>query len=299
MTPHLARATGVLLAACLVAAVAACSNSADSAPTNAESPTGPVVEAPSSPEEACKVTDPRLDELSGLAASTQHPGILWTHNDSGDAARIFALDAVTCEVRAVVKLSGVSARDNEAIAVGRDSDGQAVIWVGDIGNNAATFSSVRLYRFKEPTQIKNQTVSPAATITVKYYDEPYNAEALLVQPSPAGRIWIATKREAAEGAYYELPASAWGSSKTVTVRPTGSVPALTTDATYAPDGRHYAIRTYFGGTQFQGPPPGSDAAELDIGYRGQGEALTYSFDSRFLYAISEGQGNPLTKIPLP
>ncbi len=299
MPPKLARTTGVLAAACLTASLVACSGTAESAPIDSGSPSGPIVEPPSSPEEACRVTDPRLDELSGLAASTQHPGILWTHNDSGDAARIFALDAITCEVRAVVRLSGVNARDNEAIAVGRDANGQAVIWVGDIGNNAATFSSARLYRFKEPTQIKNQTLSVAATITVKYFEEPYNAEALLVQPSPAGRMWIATKREAAQGAYYELPASVWGDSKTVTVRPVGSVPALTTDATYAPDGRHYAIRTYFGGTQFQGPPPGSDSADLDIGYRGQGEALTYSHDSRFLYAISEGPGSPLTKIPLP
>lgn len=291
--------SGLLLAACLVAVLAGCSNRAASTPGGSAVPSGPVIEAPSSPEQACQVTDSRLTELSGLAASIQHPGILWTHNDSGDSARVFALDAQTCKVRAVVRLAGVSTRDAEAIAVGNTADGTPVLWLGDIGDNSATASSVRIYRFKEPTQIKDQTVKVAATITVKYADEPYNAEALIVSPSPAGRIWIATKREATQGAYYELPTSVWGGSRTVTVRPTGSVPALTTDAAYAPDGQHYVIRTYFGGTQFRGAPPGEDPVELDIGFRGQGEAITYSYDSRFLYAISEGEDNPLMKIPLP
>lgn len=294
-----ATATNVFVAACLIATLCACSNTSAQRPGNGESPAGPVVEAPSSPEEACRINDPRLDELSGLAASTQHPGVLWTHNDSGDSARIFALDALTCDVLAEVKLAGVNTRDTEAISVGRDADDQPVLWLGDIGDNAATDPNVRLYRFREPVEIKNQTLKVQSTITVKYYDEPYNAEALLVQPSPAGRIWIATKRESKQGAYYELPSSVWGSSKSVTLRPTGTVPAMTTDATYAPDGRTYAIRTYFGGTQFQGSPPGTDPAELNIGFRGQGEGLTYSYDSRFLYAVSEGVDNPLMKIPLP
>ena len=99
----------------------------------------------------------------------------------------------------------VNTRDTEAISVGRDADDQPVLWLGDIGDNAATDPNVRLYRFREPAEIKNQTLKVQSTITVKYYDEPYNAEALLVQPSPAGRIWIATKRESKQGAYYELP----------------------------------------------------------------------------------------------
>ena len=32
-----------------------------------------------------------LNELSGLAASRIHEGVLWAHNDSGDSARIFAV----------------------------------------------------------------------------------------------------------------------------------------------------------------------------------------------------------------
>lgn len=295
----MARSVGATLAACLLAAVVGCSQgngATDAPPPNAE---GPVVEVPSGPEEVCRVADPRLPEISGLAASTQHPGILWTHNDSGDRAQLFALDALTCEVKAVVRLRGVDAWDTEAIAVGRDANNKPVLWFGDIGDNTATAASVRLYRLPEPAQIKDQTVNLAATITVKYADEPYNAEALLVEPSPEGRIWIVTRRQSAQGAYYELPSSAWGSSTTVTVRAVGSVPALTTDATFAPNGETYALRTYFGATQFNGTPPGGNSRSIDVGFTGQSEALTYSYDSRLLYTISEGMNQPLIKVPLP
>src|SRR6266581_5217875 len=33
-----------------------------------------------------------LSEASGLAASRNNVGVLWTHNDKGDSNRIFALD---------------------------------------------------------------------------------------------------------------------------------------------------------------------------------------------------------------
>lgn len=292
-------AIGLVIAMSSVIIVSGCSSSGSERADSARTSAGPFVEAPKGPEEVCNVKDKRLDEISGLAASTQHPGILWTHNDSGSKAEIFALDALTCEVRAVVRLRGVKPWDTEAIAVGTNADGEPTLWFADIGDNSATASSVRLYRLPEPAQIRDQTVNIDATITVKYIDEPYNAEALLVEPSPAGRMWIVTKRQASPGAYYELPASSWGTSKTVTVRPTGTVPAMTTDATFAPDGQTYAIRTYFGGTQFQGTPPGTDSQPLDIGFVGQSEALTYSYDSRMLYTMSEGTNSPLIKVPIP
>src|SRR5262245_36786075 len=37
------------------------------------------------------ITLPELTEASGLVASRQNPGVLWTHNDSGSGATVFAL----------------------------------------------------------------------------------------------------------------------------------------------------------------------------------------------------------------
>src|SRR4051812_17611618 len=38
------------------------------------------------------IHDARLNELSGIAASTLHSSILYVHNDSGDSSRFFAID---------------------------------------------------------------------------------------------------------------------------------------------------------------------------------------------------------------
>jgi hypothetical protein len=35
---------------------------------------------------------PEIPEASGLAVSRRDPGLLWSHNDSGNAAVLFALD---------------------------------------------------------------------------------------------------------------------------------------------------------------------------------------------------------------
>jgi len=39
------------------------------------------------------INNDSLNEASGLAASRRNPNILWTHNDSGDENRVFAIDA--------------------------------------------------------------------------------------------------------------------------------------------------------------------------------------------------------------
>ena len=53
-----------------------------------------------SPEQGClwlhfdyeeESTQHWITEASGLVASRAHAGVFWTHNDSGDAARLFAI----------------------------------------------------------------------------------------------------------------------------------------------------------------------------------------------------------------
>src|SRR6059058_4342891 len=75
------------------------------------------------------IKDSRITESSGLAASHLHPGIYWTHNDSGDGPYIYAVDSSTGKTVARVTLSGIgSPRDVEAISIGPGNQ----IYVGDI-----------------------------------------------------------------------------------------------------------------------------------------------------------------------
>ena len=76
--------------------------------------------------------DPGITESSGLAASRQHPGVYWTHNDSDDGAYLYAVDSKTGETVATLTLTGVGTpRDMEAISIGPDNH----LYVGDIGDN--------------------------------------------------------------------------------------------------------------------------------------------------------------------
>lgn len=235
----------------------------------------------------CKLQDDTLAEISGLAASIRHPGILWAHNDSGDGAKIYAVNNTSCKIEATITLAGVQARDVEAIAMGRDSAGEPVIWVGDIGDNRGTWPSVRLYRIPEPKSLKSQQVA-AKSYNVTYADGPRDAEGLLVDPQPGGRIWIVTKRMAAAGGIYALPETfvrqGYGTASRV-----GESPAMSTDAAFAPAGGSFVIRTYVGAQEFQGTPPGGDSRSINIPLQTQGEAVTYSSAGTGLYAASEGE----------
>src|SRR2546427_1152391 len=59
----------------------------------------------------------RLTESSGVVASRAHPGILWTHNDSGDGPYLYATDLHGTD-RGVVKVTGARNVDWEDIARG-------------------------------------------------------------------------------------------------------------------------------------------------------------------------------------
>ena len=104
-----------------------------------------------------------LDEASGLVQGRLDPAILWTHNDSGDGPRLFAL-AHTGETRAIFELAGAPEGDWEDIAIGRDAEGSPVLFVGDIGANGQDRDALVVYVLSEPAM-------PADGGTVELADE--------------------------------------------------------------------------------------------------------------------------------
>src|SRR3546814_16595136 len=62
------------------------------------------------------IDKPEINEASGLVASVAHRGCFWTHNDSGDEARVFLVDA-SARCRATYNLAGITAYDWEDIAM--------------------------------------------------------------------------------------------------------------------------------------------------------------------------------------
>ncbi|WP_030165991.1 hypothetical protein [Spirillospora albida] len=248
-------------------------------------------------EIAFRMGDPRITESSGLAVSARHPGIVYTHNDSGGVAQIFAVDGAG-RTRAVLTLSGAGARDWEAMALGKDERGRPAIFVADIGDNlGGAWPFVTVYRITEPAALGNRTVR-ATAFRLRYADGPRNAETMMINPR-TNRLYIASKLFG--GAVYEAPATL-RAGRSNTLRKVGDAPAMATDGAFSPDGRTCVIRTYFNAKLYgvgADGRPGKALETIDLPMQRQGESITYAADGRSLLAGSEGSNQPVYAVPLP
>ncbi|MFE0453468.1 WD40 repeat domain-containing protein [Streptomyces sp. NPDC058914] len=232
------------------------------------------------------IEDPRITESSGLAASRQHPGIYWTHNDQDTGAYLYAVDSGTGRTVATITLTGVGTpRDVEAVAIGPDDQ----IYVGDIGDNdGVQWDHVWVYRLPEPRTLEDRTVR-ATQYVVTYSDGSRDAESLVVHPK-TGRVYVIDKQEDG-GHLYEGPATLSASGTNV-FRPVAPIDLWATDAAFSPDGRRLAVRGYFGGILYDwndGRPKRLE--RLDVPLQQQGESVTYSADGSKLMYGTEGVGS--------
>ena len=272
--------------------------------------------------DAGTISSSAITEASGIVASWNGAGDgakgpWWVHNDSGDSARVFAIDG-SANLLATVELDGVEARDWEDIAVGPPvtPGGRAQLYVGDIGNNAAMRSpagarrSVRIYRLDEPAVPSGPSSGPSSihvvradvtSFTLTYPDRAYDAEALLVDPID-GDLIIVTKDWASTGEsqVFRVPGAATiaGGSTTV-LEHVGSVSTgrgtLVTAADVTRDGSVVALRSY-GGVDLYRRPKGEPlwAAFANTPCAGprvselQGESLGFAPDGRSYVTLAEG-----------
>ena len=255
------------------------------------------------------IKDARITESSGLAASLLHPGVLWTHNDSGNPPRIYAIGQ-NGSTRATLTLRGEPDVDWEAISAVRSRAGGAWIAVADIGDNNAQHASIRIALVREPPQLRTTSVTPARVLRLKYPGGPRDAEALLSDPR-SGQLYLVSK-----GLFgselYSVPKNLWpdqpaGSgrvSRVTTVTKVASMSAgLITDGTFLPDGR-MLLRGY--GKVFVMDRPesvknGRIATLADVGLpaQDQGESITVSSGGRQALIGSEGKREPVLRIAVP
>ena len=211
------------------------------------------------------VTDSAIGESSGVAASRRNPGLVWTHNDSGDEPFVFCLDpqARSC---GAWRVAGAEAFDWEDMAAGPGPRaGEPYLYLGDIGDNLDQRQEIVVYRIPEPvaggggpvpTTASPAMTAPAEALRLRYPDGPHNAEALAVHPTN-GDLYVISKD--AQSAKVFKAAAPLDPSKVAPMIQVGTIRLgagargleVITGADISPDGRRVALATYSQGYELE------------------------------------------------
>jgi hypothetical protein len=256
------------------------------------------------------VKDTELDELSGLAKSSRNADILWTHNDSGDDARVFAIHT-SGKVAGTYNLKGVNTFDAEDIAVSPVEPHD--IWLADTGDNFHFRPSVQLYRFTEPT-VTDGALADVDTqkINVKFQDPvkkgtmAVDSEAFFLDHAGNGYLVEKTKDTQKAWVFY-LPADDLRKGGSITAQPIVQITGNSsgkgvgpTGADISADGTTLAIKNYSETLLWKFTADSSVRAVLEAQpttscalKAGLGEAIT--FDGSALLTVEEGTSKPIRK----
>jgi hypothetical protein len=261
----------------LACGLAACVDRSSAAPEPLESDICVVAEGPK------PLTD--LPEASGLTLSRRTPGVLWSHNDSGQPV-LFAFDT-SGRPRGRVRLPNAAVEDWEDVTAAPCPAGNC-LYVADIGDNNLERRRMTVYRIPEP-QAEDGESANVETFTAVYPDGPHDAEALFVATED---MYIITKD--ASAALYRFPKPLRAGTD-MTLERVAELPLRrVTDAEVSADGAWVAVRTtdevafYRGADIVRGGSPSAIVSLRPLN-EPQGEGVALDANG-MLYLTSEAGG---------
>jgi hypothetical protein len=262
----------------------------------------------------------KLVEASGIVASRAHPGVLYSHNDSGDAARVFAFDDHGVEI-ATLTITGATNMDWEDIAIG-PCGATSCLYIGDIGDNGGNRATKTVYRIPEPDLAPGMgpmtmALSGVEALPFSYpigIDFFHNAETLLVHPQ-SGDIYVVTKEDAGTpSVVFKFPQPVTPGQTATMERlatlpfPSGNEPDVS-GGDIDPCGTSVLLR--LGSAKLYeldvaaGQPFDSVFSQagplrtLPIALEGNGESITWDATGAGYFTISEGANAQLHRIACP
>ncbi|GAA2675005.1 MULTISPECIES: hypothetical protein [Actinosynnema] len=260
---------------------------------------GPVPAAPAVAD-VCRVTDPRLAELSGLASD----GRRWyALNDDDDGVLRVQVLGRDCSV--VGTISGTTdPYDAEDLAPAPDG----TLWVSDTGDNARSRSTVALHALSKDGTTRLYRLT--------YPDGPHDAEALLLDA--AGVPHVVTKEVLGQALVYR-PVGALSETAPTPLEQVAALSLPSTETTGGPresrlvtrlvtggamsrDGSVAALRTY---TEAYLYPVvdgdlvaalGREPVRVPLPDEAQGEAIAFEPDGALLSASEFGDGGAFSVV---
>jgi hypothetical protein len=258
---------------------------------------------------------PSLAETSGLAVSRTQPGVLWTHNDSGDGPNLYAID-ISGRLLAAFQLAGAEARDWEDMSAGpcvgdlSPANPANCLYLADIGDNDSVRSSVAVYVAAEPVVSRDDAAArtiASRSFRFRYPNGPDDAEALAVTPD--GDVVIVSKGRSGAIAFFRLRREAIvraadsgevllaEDTGDTGIRPDSRIGRNATSAAVSPDGSTLAVRTYYEVYFFRAVKGGDAVSWRASGNpcflgdaESQGEAIDYLDADTLLLTSERGRG---------
>ena len=248
---------------------------------------GAAAGAPTRDDPAFRFTDPDIVESSGLVTLPDDGvgRLVVTTNDSGDAGRVFIVDASTGSTVGMTSWTP-EPTDVEALAPA----GPGHVWVGDIGDNQRMRTSIEVLRV--PVGRGDRTASPEAYELV-YPDGSYDAEALVTHPV-TGQLFVITKG-VFSGTVYAAP-QPLRADRVNRLQEVGEAPGIVTDATFLPGGGGVVMRTY-AAAHLAAFPSWQPVSSVDLPQQDQGEGIALA--GRDLLISSEGARSQVLRVDLP
>jgi len=260
-------------------------------------------------QELARITNPEINEISGVASSYSNPGTFWVHNDSGDTPRIFLVDQAGNTLTQGT-ITGATANDWEDIA-SFQLNGKNYLIIADIGDNASTRTQYSLYIIEEPNY-SSGGANPSAypiqrRINFTYDTGAQNCESLAVDVE-SGKILLVSKTSYGGSLkiryVHELPLSVDSGTVTLAakkIQEFGTIAEATTGMDISNNGRYAAIHTVLDGNfeftrntgetwaQAFAKEPRRIGIPEDRGF----EAICYGTNGIDLYLMKEGLNSPI------
>ncbi len=260
---------------------------------------------------------PRLVESSGVAVSRAFPGVLWTHNDSGDGPYLYATDLRGTD-RGALLIPGAQAIDWEDMSLGpcpAAFPAATCLYLADTGDNLEFRPFVTIYAIPEPAPPERPsdtlgTTRAPAMLQLRYPDGPHDVEAVYVSPRDTA-VYLVSKGRGGDIRLYRVDRSAWRPTdtsaaiavatmvQTLDIRASSEAGRLVTAGAIRPDGRVVALRTYteiylfypgVGGRLLAARDRPCNIAGMEI----SGEAIDFLDDSTLVMTSEAGRSRPGT-----
>lgn len=259
-----------------------------------------------------------ISESSGLARSHRTDDLLWTHNDSGGNAEVYALDTRGHYLGSLKVFPAINIDWEDMVSF--IENGKPRLLLADIGDNSAIRPVLTLYIVDEPetgglSAPFSVVAVPVRVISVRYPDGPRDAEAVAVD-ADEGMIYLLSKRDTVPQ-LYRLPLAP--TVPLVIAEPLGtiSIPRaaagrddadsfnFVTAMDIDDSGDQLILTTYLdahvyarsGGQSWQQALQGTPRSYRLPGYS-QIEACSFSADGGAVYISSENLPAPLARLAL-